>query len=290
MPEDKRYYWIKLKTDFFDLETIDWLKSQENGCEYIVLYQQLCLMTANKDGEMASKIGEMLVPYDAKKIARNTKTDIDTVIVALKLFSQIGLIYKQENGIFRIPAVTEMVGSESASREAVKKREYRQRQKQKELAEGIEDKMGTNCPPESPTNCPTELELRVKSLEFREKSLDKERELYNNNSDDDYDLSTDSDNLSTRPVISAQWVKDVIRDKWKCEATENDITQAVTQLAKLNYQGEMLANALDLAAQHGSRAKNWNYVVTIIDNWINKGYKTEEDVLMHELNRKGGAR
>ena len=114
--------------------------------------------------------------------------------------------------------------------------------------------------------------------------------LYNNNGNDDSDLSTDSDNLSTRPVISAQWVKDVIRDKWNREATENDITQAVTQLAKLNYQGEMLANALDLAAQHGSRAKNWNYVVTIIDNWINKGYKTEEDVLMHELNRKGGAR
>lgn len=121
MAEEKRYYWIKLKTDFFDIETIDWLKSQENGCEYIVLYQQLCLMTANKDGEMAMKIGEMLVPYDAKKIARDTKTDIDTVIVALKLFSQIGLIYEQENGIFRIPAVSEMVGSESESAQRVRK-------------------------------------------------------------------------------------------------------------------------------------------------------------------------
>ena len=288
MPEDKRYYWIKLKTDFFDLETIDWLKSQENGCEYIVLYQQLCLMTANKDGEMASKIGEMLVPYDAKKIARNTKTDIDTVIVALKLFSQIGLIYKQENGIFRIPAVTEMVGSECDS--AQRMRKHREKQKALQSDGDVTNKVTekTSQCDKLPSQC--DEELRVKSLEFREKSLDKERELYNNNSDDDYDLSTDSDNLSTRPVISAQWVKDVIRDKWKREATENDITQAVTQLAKLNYQGEMLANALDLAAQHGSRAKNWNYVVTIIDNWINKGYKTEEDVLMHELNRKGGAR
>ena len=168
MAEEKRYYWIKLKTDFFDLETIDWLKSQDNGCEYIVLYQQLCLMTANKDGEMAIQIGEMLVPYDAKKIARDTKTDIDTVIVALKLFSQIGLIYMQENGIFRIPAVTEMVGSESASREAIKKREYRQRQKQKELAGGMVDKEGTRCP----KNCPTEKELRVKSLE-----IEKEKEI-----------------------------------------------------------------------------------------------------------------
>lgn len=277
MPEDKRYYWIKLKTDFFDLETIDWLKAQENGCEYIVLYQQLCLMTANKDGEMAMQIGEMLVPYDAKKIARDTKTDIDTVIVALKLFSQIGLIYEQENGILRIPAVTEMVGSESASREAVKKREYRQRQKQKELAEGIEDKMGTNCPPKSPTNCPTELELRVKSLEFREKSLEKEGTT--TTGDDVFDLST-----------AVLVIENIMIQKWNRKPEESDIEQALKQLERLNGNFDMLADALDIAAQHGTRAKNWNYTTAIIDSWVAKGYKTEEDVLLGEIKRKGGAR
>ena len=45
--EDKKYYWIKLRTDFFNQETIDFLLSQPNGCEYVVLYQMLCLQTAN---------------------------------------------------------------------------------------------------------------------------------------------------------------------------------------------------------------------------------------------------
>lgn len=162
MAEEKRYYWIKLKTDFFDLETIDWLKSQENGCEYIVLYQQLCLMTANKDGEMASRIGEMLVPFDAKKIARDTKTDIDTVLVALELFARIGLIYLQENGIFRIPAVAEMVGSESAWAE--KKR------RQRDKKEDISGTLSLDCP----VNCPTEIENRDKSKDIRDKNSDKE--------------------------------------------------------------------------------------------------------------------
>lgn len=82
MAEKKRFYWIKLKENFFDIETIDWLISQKNGCEYIVLYQKLCLLTANKGGKLATQVGEMIIPYDVNKIARDTKFDIDTVIVS----------------------------------------------------------------------------------------------------------------------------------------------------------------------------------------------------------------
>ena len=73
MNGNKRFYWIKLKTDFFNQDTIDFLLSQENGCEYIVLYQMLCLNTANNGGKLSSNVGEMIVPYDVKKIVRDTK-------------------------------------------------------------------------------------------------------------------------------------------------------------------------------------------------------------------------
>lgn len=123
---DKRFYWIKLKTDFFNQEAIDFLMAQENGCEYIVLYQMLCLKTANNDGIMATQVGEMIVPYDVKKIVRDTKYfDTDTVIVALELFKKIGLIYEQEDGLLKLSNYDEMVGSESSSAKRV--REYRER-------------------------------------------------------------------------------------------------------------------------------------------------------------------
>lgn len=57
MEKAKRYYWIKLKTDFFNLAEIDFLLSQKDGCQYIVLYQMLCLQTANNNGELASRVG-----------------------------------------------------------------------------------------------------------------------------------------------------------------------------------------------------------------------------------------
>ena len=119
--ENKRFYWIKLKENFFNIETIDWLISQKNGCEYIVLYQKLCLLTANKNGELSMQIGEMIIPFDADKIARDTKFKIDTVLVAMELFKKIGLIYEQEDGILKIPYVEEIVGSETASAERVRK-------------------------------------------------------------------------------------------------------------------------------------------------------------------------
>lgn len=158
MSEQKRYYWIKLKTDFFNQEAIDLLLSQPNGCQYVVLYQMLCLNTANNNGEMTSRVGEMIVPYNIDKIVRDTKYfDHDTVTVALELFKRLGLIYQEDNGILRITDSVKMVGHESASREAIKKREYRMRKK-------LEDKNGDNVR----TNCPTEIENRdrVKRLDI----------------------------------------------------------------------------------------------------------------------------
>jgi len=128
MSENKRYYWIKLKTDFFNQETIDFLLSQENGCKYVVLYQMLCLQAANNNGELSSKIGEVIIPYDIEKITRDTKYfNFDTVVVALDLFKKLGLIYEEEDKILKISNFDEMVGSEVSSAKRV--REYRERQK-----------------------------------------------------------------------------------------------------------------------------------------------------------------
>ena len=160
MKEQKRYYWIKLKTDFFNQETIDFLLSQENGCQYIVLYQMLCLNTANNNGEMATRIGEMIVPYDINKIVRDTKYfTFDTVAVALELFKKLGLIYQEEGQILKISKFDEMVGSESSSAKRV--REHRERQKALQC--------NTNVTQEYRDK---RLDIRDKSIEIRDKEGD----------------------------------------------------------------------------------------------------------------------
>jgi len=95
--DTRKYYWIKLKKDFFDLEAIDFLLGQKNGSDYIVIYQMLCLITMNQGGSFTKKIGEIIVPFDIQKIQRETKYfNIDTIRVALGLFKKLGLIYEDE--------------------------------------------------------------------------------------------------------------------------------------------------------------------------------------------------
>ena len=150
MEKTKRYYWIKLKTDFFNLAEIDFLLSQKNGCQYIVLYQMLCLQTANNNGELASRLGEMLIPYDADKIARDTKYfSKDTVIVAMELFKKLNLIYTDDGICLKIAGFENMVGSETGW--AKQKREQREKHK---LLSG-------KCPTNVLTDIDKELEIEV---------------------------------------------------------------------------------------------------------------------------------
>lgn len=120
-----RYYWIRLNADFFDRGAIDFLMSQENGSDYVVLYQMLCLQTINNGGELATRVGEMIIPYDVKKIVRDTKYfTVDTVTVALELFKKLGLIYADDGCVLRIVEHDAIVGSETKS--AVRMRKSRE--------------------------------------------------------------------------------------------------------------------------------------------------------------------
>lgn len=135
--EKNRYYWIKLKKDFFDEKDgpIDFIMSQENGSQYIVLYLMMCLNTANTDGLLCNRIGEVIVPYDIEKIVRDTKFfSFDTVAVALELFKKLGMVYEEDDGILRITNLHEMVGSEASNANAQRQKRFRERQKQKALS------------------------------------------------------------------------------------------------------------------------------------------------------------
>lgn len=155
--ENKRFYWLKIREDFFQDETMDWLQDQENGCTYIVLYLRLCLMTMNTGGELIRAIGNMTIPYEPKKISQKTHIDIDTVNVALSLFKRLGLIEETQEGIPVLPKVNEMVGSESES--AARVRRYRQRKKKALQSNGDVTKKALQ----------SNEEIRDKRIEYRDK-------------------------------------------------------------------------------------------------------------------------
>ena len=169
---DKKFYWIKLKTDFFNREDIDFLLSQPNGSQYVVLYQMLCLSTANTDGKLETRIGEVIVPFNAEKVVRDCKYfDIDTVNIAMTLYKKMGIVYEQEDGTLRISNYDELVGTET--KWAEKKRLYRE--KQKEIGQSEDNVLieSSECPPESPSN--VQQENREKIIDIRDNKKEKKK-------------------------------------------------------------------------------------------------------------------
>ncbi len=105
-------------------DTVDFLMSQRNGAQYIVLYQMLCLMCINTNGALSSQIGEIIMPFDVDKIQRDCKYfSWDTITVALELFKKLGLIYEQDTGCLFISGFDSIVGYETDY--AVQKRNQR---------------------------------------------------------------------------------------------------------------------------------------------------------------------
>ena len=129
MATGKKLFWIKLKNTFMTSDAVDFLMSQKNGANYVVIYQMLCLMTLGTNGVLQRTLGEVIIPYDVDKIQRECKYfDRDTIIVAMELFAKLNLIYRDDNGVYVITDYRDLIGKETDY--AGQKRVQRSRQKQ----------------------------------------------------------------------------------------------------------------------------------------------------------------
>ena len=120
--ENKVYYWMAQKEDFYNTPAMDVLFDQEDGFAYVTLYSQLCLLTINSQGYLVSKIGKTIYPYTAKKIARATKYYSEEFVKkALNLYIDLELIMIGINGYKFIPEVQQSIGSSSNDKSAKQK-------------------------------------------------------------------------------------------------------------------------------------------------------------------------
>ena len=150
-----KYYWLKLRRDFFKRHDIKVIEKMPNGKDYVLFYLKLLLESIDHEGKL--RFNEY-IPYNEDMLSAVTDTNIDVVRSAMKLFISLKFIEIEEDETIFMKEVERMIGSET--KWAEKKRLQRQREDNVPL---IED----NVPLLSP-NCPTE-----KETEFREESLEK---------------------------------------------------------------------------------------------------------------------
>lgn len=163
--DETRFYWLQLKEDFFDEDAIQWLEEQENGVAQAYFYIKLCVKSLKSNGVLVRRVGDMIVPYEAKRLAAMTGTDVSVVQVALVNLVRCGLVRVLENGELYLERLEEMIGAQSKG--AFKKQQ--QRRLRAESAAQIEPPkvvdMGVD-------KCPPEIELELEKEKEKEKEKD----------------------------------------------------------------------------------------------------------------------
>ena len=131
MSDIKKYYWLKLKRDFFKRHDVTVIEAMQNGDKYLLFYMKLLVESIDHEG--ALRFSDT-VPYNDSMLSAITHTDIDIVRSAVKVFQQFGMMDMMDDGTLYLNQVETMIGDETSWAE--KKRIYREKQKLIETNEG----------------------------------------------------------------------------------------------------------------------------------------------------------
>ena len=163
MSDNKKYYYLKLKEDFFDSPEIKVLESMPNGYKYSNLLLKLYLKALKFDG--ALRLNEY-IPYNVEMISAVVGMDIDTVRVAFDLFKKLKLVEILNDGTIYMLEIQNFIGKSTT--EADRKRNYRKRieeEKTKLMENGqMSGQMSLKCPDKTPPE------------KEREKDIEKEKD------------------------------------------------------------------------------------------------------------------
>lgn len=133
--QQKRFYWLKLKRDFFKRHDTIVIESLPNGKDYLLFYLKLLCESVDHEGNLRFSDE---IPYNEEMLASITRTNVDIVRSAIKLFTNLNMMEILDDGTYYMNKVNEMIGSAVDNDNANRQRRFRERQKQQALQESYE--------------------------------------------------------------------------------------------------------------------------------------------------------
>lgn len=125
MADNKKYYYLKLKENFFDSDSMVLLESMQDGVLYSNILMKMYLKSLKNNGKL---LLNDTIPYNTQMIATITRHQVGTVEKAIEVFNQLGLIDILDGGMIYMSDIELFVGQSST--EGDRKRAERLRLKQ----------------------------------------------------------------------------------------------------------------------------------------------------------------
>lgn len=121
MADNKKYYYMRLKEDFFHSHELIVVEGMEDGYKYSNILLKMYLLSLRGEGRLMTGT----IPYSPAMLAKAMGHDVETVEKAIALFTDVRLIEKVDSGAIFMLDIQNYIGESST--EADRKKAYRAR-------------------------------------------------------------------------------------------------------------------------------------------------------------------
>ena len=240
MAVNKKYYWLKLKNDFFNQKIIKKLRKIAGGDTYTIIYLKMQLASIQNNGKL---VFEGVESTFAEELALELDEELENVNVTLAYLQANKLIEIVEDDEYLLTAVPDVIGSET--RDAERKRLSRAKQKVDNV------RMLSEVVPK----CPTEKEKDI------ELDIDIEKSKDNKIKENNTDVGCCQDNFIKNYLKNINPVSSHIEIE-KLASWEEDIDP------------KLINKAIEIAVVNNAR--RYSYINAILNNWLKDNIKTLE--------------
>lgn len=163
---NKRYYWLKLKDNFFNEKAIKKLRKIAGGDTYTIIYLKLLLKSMKTGGKLYF---DGIEDNFCKELALDIDEDDENVKVTFMYLQRVGLLKEINEREIELTEMHGMVGSETSSAARVRKHRQIKNEKQKALQCNTQ---ALQCNSDV-TKCNTEIEIELdKEIELDNRTID----------------------------------------------------------------------------------------------------------------------
>lgn len=240
MSDNKKYYYLRVKENFYDSDEMIILESMPDGFLYSNILIKLYLRSLKNNGKL---MFNDRIPFNSEMLSKITRHPVAVVEKAISIFKEMNLIDVLDNGAIFMLDIESFIGKTNT--EADRKREYRRRIKnEKQLL--ITGQMSGHLSDEHPPEIEIELETDI------EKELHQE------------EVGDSQNTIFTK-----------LKEAFGEMAINGTMYEEVNDLVK-THGTSLVVHALDETILNAGRSIR--YTRAILGNWQCRGLRTVEQV------------
>ncbi|HFI0586251.1 TPA: phage replisome organizer N-terminal domain-containing protein [Streptococcus suis] len=235
MADNKKYYYLKLKEDFFESDEAVVLESMPDGYIYSNILLKLYLRSLKNNGLL---MFNNLIPYNSQMLATITRHQVGTIEKAVKIFKDLQLIDILDNGAIYMTNIQNFVGKSSTEADRIRK--LRAKKDNNVQMYTIEK---DKCTPEIEKELEQDIKLDIK-------------------------IESEVDNAKTTADLN---IYDYYQQRiGSLDGYQYERLKDYLDVDKL--EPELVKRAIDKAADNSKR--NFGYINTILKNWAQNSIQT----------------